>query len=165
VEENRLTPSGVAMIKQKLMDDLKASMKSGDKLRTGCLRMLRSKVLELEVALRPKKGADYELEDEEALQVISTYAKQRKDSIESYRKGDREDLATKEEAELKIIEEYLPQQMSADELRPIVDEVIADSGASSPKDMGQVMKLVMARVRGSADGKVVNQIVREKLGG
>jgi uncharacterized protein YqeY len=153
------------MIKQKLMDDLKASMKSGDKLRTGCLRMLRSKVLEREVALRPKKGADYELEDEEALQVISTYAKQRKDSIESYRQGDREDLATKEEAELKIIEEYLPRQMAVDELQPIVDEVIADSGASSPKDMGQVMKLVMARVRGSADGKVVSQIVREKLGG
>ena len=152
------------MIKHKLMDDLKVSMKSGDKLRTGCLRMLRSKVLEREVALRPKKGTDYELEDEEALQVISTYAKQRKDSIESYRQGGREDLATKEEAELKIIEEYLPEQMSADELRPIVDEVVAECGASSPKDMGQVMKLVMARVRGSADGKVVNQIVREKLG-
>ena len=153
------------MIKQKLMDDLKISMKSGDKVRTGCLRMLRSKVLEREVALRPKKGADYELEDEEALQEIATYAKQRKDSIESYRQGNREDLAVKEEAELKIIEEYLPKQMSADELRPIVDEVIVDSGATSPKDMGQVMKLVMARVRGSADGKVVSQIVSEKLGG
>jgi len=153
------------MIKQKLMDDLKISMKSGDKVRTGCLRMLRSKVLEREVALRPKKGADYELEDEEALQEIATYAKQRKDSIESYRQGNREDLAVKEEAELKIIEEYLPKQMSADELRPIVDEVIVDSGATSPKDMGQVMKLVMARVRGSADGKVVNRIVREKLTG
>jgi len=153
------------MIKQKLMDDLVASMKSRDKLRTGCLRMLRSKVLEREVALRPKKGADYELEDEEALQVISTYAKQRKDSIESYRRGNREDLAAKEEAELKIIEEYLPTQMSADELRPIVDQAIAESGATSPKDMGQVMKLVMARVHGSADGKVVNQIVREKLAG
>lgn len=153
------------MIKQKLMDDLKSSMKCGDKLRTGCLRMLRSKTLERELALRPTKGADYELEDEEALQVISAYAKQRKDSIESYRQGGREDLATKEEAELKIIEEYLPKQMSADELRPIVDEVIADCGASSSKDMGKVMKQVMARVRGSADGKVVNQIVREKLGG
>jgi uncharacterized protein YqeY len=153
------------MVKQKLMDDLVASMKRRDKLRTGCLRMLRSKVLEREVALRPKKGADYELEDEEALQVISTYAKQRKDSIKSYRQGNREDLAAKEEAELKIIEEYLPTQMSAEELRPIVDEAIAESGATSPKDMGQVMKLVMARVQGSADGKVVNQIVREKLAG
>ncbi len=153
------------MIKHKLMDDLKASMKRGDKLRTGCLRMLRSKVLEREVALRPKKGADYELEDEEALQVIATYAKQRKDSIESYRKGGREDLVGQEEAELEIIEEYLPRQMSAEELRPIVEEVIAECGASSPRDMGQVMKRVMARVQGSADGKVVNQIVREKLGG
>lgn len=153
------------MIKQKLMDDLKASMKSGDKLRTGCLRMLRSKVLEREVALRPKKGADYELDDEEALQVISTYAKQRKDSIESYRGGGREDLAAREEAELKIIEEYLPAQMSEEELGRIVDEVIAECGASSPKEMGQVMKGVMARVRGQADGKAVNAIVRQKLGG
>jgi len=153
------------MIKDTLMDDLKASMKAGDKLRTGCLRMLRSKVLEREVALRPKKGADYELEDEEALQVISTYAKQRKDSIESYRKGGREDLATQEEAELKIIEEYLPAQMSEDELSPIVEEIIAECGATSPKDMGQVMKLVMARVGSAADGKAVSQIVRQKLGG
>jgi len=153
------------MIKHVLMDDLKASMKAGDKLRTGCLRMLRSKVLEREVALRPKKGADYELEDEEALQVISTYAKQRKDSIESYRNGGREDLAAKEEAELKIVEEYLPEKMSADELGPIVAEIIAESGATSPKDMGQVMKLVMARVGGAADGKAVSQIVRQKLGG
>jgi uncharacterized protein YqeY len=153
------------MIKQKLMDDLKASMKSGDKLRTGCLRMLRSKVLEREVALRPKKGADYELDDEEALQVISTYAKQRKDSIESYRAGGREELAAREEAELKIIEEYLPARMSEDELGRIVDEVIADCGATTPKEMGQVMKGVMARVRGQADGKMVNAIVRRKLGG
>jgi len=153
------------MIKQKLMDDLKVSMKSGDKLRTGCLRMLRSKVIEREVALRPKKGADYELDDEEALQVISTYAKQRKDSIESYRGGGREDLAAREEAELKIIEEYLPAQMSEEELGRIVDEVIAECGASSPKEMGQVMKGVMARVRGQADGKAVNAIVRQKLGG
>ena len=153
------------MIKHQLMDDVKASMKAGDKVRTSCLRMLRSKVLEREVALRPKKGADYELEDEEALQVISTYAKQRKDSIESYRKGGREDLAVKEEAELKIIEEYLPAQMSADELGPIVEETIAECGATSPKDMGQVMKLVMARVGGSADGKVISQMVRQKLGG
>jgi hypothetical protein len=153
------------MIKQKLMDDLKASMKSGDKLRTGCLRMLRSKVLEREVALRPKKGADYELDDEEALQVISTYAKQRKDSIESYRAGGREELAAREEAELKIIEEYLPARMSEDELGRIVNEVIADCGATTPKEMGQVMKGVMARVRGQADGKMVNAIVRRKLGG
>ena len=151
------------MIKQKLMDDLKASMKSGDKLRTGCLRMLRSKVLEREVALRPKKGADYELEDEEALLVISTYAKQRKDSIESYRSGGREDLAAQEQAELKIIEDYLPTQMSADQLGPIVDEVIAELGAGSPKDMGQVMRAIMPLVRGRADGRQVNAIVRQLL--
>lgn len=153
------------MIKHKLMDDVKASMKSGDKVRTGCLRMLRSKVLEREVELRPKKGADYELEDDEALKVIATYAKQRKDSIESYRNGGREDLAVKEEAELKIIEEYLPEQMSAADLAPVVEEVIAECGATSPKDMGQVMKRVMARVGGTADGKTISQMVRQKLGG
>ncbi len=150
-------------IKQRLMDDLKGAMKSGDKMRVGCLRMLRAKILEHEVALRPKKGADYELDDEEAIQVLTTYAKQRRDSIESYREGGRDDLVAKEQAELVIIQDYLPEQLSADQVREIVHEAIDQSGATSPKQMGQVIKLVMARLKGSADGKLVSRLVRELL--
>jgi len=150
-------------LKQRLMDDVKVAMKGGDKTRVTCLRMVRSKILEQEVALRADKGKDYELDDDEATQVLSGYAKQRRDSIDSYRQGGREDLAAREEAELKIIEEYLPKQLSEDELREIVIQAVAESGASSPREMGKVMKIVMPRVRGAADGKLVNRIVQEIL--
>jgi uncharacterized protein YqeY len=127
--------------------------------------MLKSRLQEKEVAARGSEGADYEMSDEDALQVISTYAKQRRDSIDAYRRGGRDDLADKEQAELGIVEEYLPQQLGADEIRELVREAIAESGASSPKDMGAVMKAVMPRTQGRADGKQVNQIVRELLAG
>jgi uncharacterized protein YqeY len=150
-------------LKQRLMDDVKVAMKAGDKTRVDCLRMVRSKILEQEVDLRADKGRDYELDDEEATRVLASYAKQRRDSIDSYRQGGREDLAVREEAELKIIEEYLPSQLSEDALREIVSQAVAESGASSPKEMGMVMKIVMPRVRGAADGKLVNRIVQEIL--
>jgi uncharacterized protein YqeY len=150
-------------LKQRMMDDVKVAMKAGDKTRVDCLRTVRSNILEQEVDLRADKGRDYELDDEEATRVLASYAKQRRDSIDSYRQGGREDLAVREEAELKIIEEYLPSQLSEDALREIVSQAVAESGASSPKEMGMVMKIVMPRVRGAADGKLVNRIVQEIL--
>jgi uncharacterized protein YqeY len=164
--EGARRPRGVVTmsLRQRLMDDMKTAMKQGDKRRVGCLRMLRSRLLEREVALRPEKGPDYEIEDPEATAVIATYAKQRRESIESYRAGGRPDLADNEEAELQIIQDYLPEQLSEERIREVVREVIEQSGASSAKDMGGVMKLVMARLRGAADGKLVSQIVRESLG-
>jgi len=150
-------------LKQRLEADLKTSLKAGDKERVACLRMVKSKILEKEVSLRGKHGKDYQLTDEEVVEVIGSYGKQCKDSIEGYRQGGRDDLVVKEQAELKIIEEYLPQQISHDEIRRIVVEAIAETGATAAKDMGAVMKLVMPRVKGAADGKVVNQIVREQL--
>jgi uncharacterized protein YqeY len=150
-------------MRERLENDLKKALKEREALRVSCLRMLKAKVMEKEVSLRAKQGIDYRLSDDEIVQVASAYAKQRRDSIESYRKGSREDLASKEEAELAIVEEYLPQQLSREEIAEIVRRAVEESGASSPKDMGAVMKLVMPEVKGAADGKLVNQIVREAL--
>jgi uncharacterized protein YqeY len=150
-------------LKERIGEEMKTAMKSGDKDRLGVLRMLRARVLEAEVAAREKQGRDHEATDEEVVAVISSYAKQRRDSIEAYRGGGREDLAAREEAELKIVQEYLPAPLTHEEIRAIVAGSIAEAGAKSAKDMGAVMKLVMPRLKGSADGKQVQEIVRSLL--
>ena len=150
-------------VKEKIVDDIKTAMKARDQLRLDTLRMVKAKIQEKEVEQRGKKGRDYTLEDEEILQVLTTAAKQRRDSIESFRSGGREELAAKEEKELAIIEEYLPQQLSDEELQRLVKEAAAETGASSPKDMGKVMKAVMPKVKGQADGKRINAVVRALL--
>jgi len=150
-------------ISEQFSEQIKAAMKSGDKLRLGVLRMVRSRMQEAEVAARAKKGRDYKLGDEEAMQVIAAYAKQRRDSIDGYRKGGREDRAVQEEAELAVLQEYLPKQLSEDEVRAIVQEAVTACNATSPQEMGAVMAKVMPQVKGVADGKMVNQIVREML--
>ncbi len=150
-------------IKKRLNTDMKDAMKSREATRLGCIRMLKSRLLEREVALRSKHGKEYVITDEEALSVISTYAKQRRDSIESYRQGGRNDLVAAEEAELAIVTDYLPQQLSTDDLRKIVAEAIAESAAASIQDLGKVMKIVVPKTKGKADGKQVNQLVRELL--
>ena len=151
-------------IKERIVADLTAAMKSKDAARLGVVRMLKARMLEAEVALRAKRGLGYQLEDPEALAVIALYAKQRRDSIEAYQKGGRIDLAVKEEAELLLIQTYLPRQLTPDEVRAVVREAITASGATSAKEMGAVMKLVAPRVKGLADGKMVNDLVREMLG-
>jgi len=152
-------------LKERIVADLTAAMKAKDADRLAVLRMLKSKMMEAEVAQREKKGLGYVLEDPEAAAVIGAYAKQRRDSIDAYRQGGREDLAVKEEAELALIQQYLPTQLTADEIRAIVGDAIKESGATSAKDMGAVMKIVMPKVKGVSDGKIVNQIVKELLGG
>ena len=148
-----------------IAEDLKSALKSQARQRLETLRMARAKMLEAEVALRAEMGRDYKLADPEAIRVLAAYAKQRRDSIDSYRQAGREDLATQEEAELAIIQEYLPRQLSPDEVKEIVRAAIAEAGATSPKDMGAVMKLVMPKLKGAADGKLVNQIVGQLLSG
>ena len=150
-------------LRQKIEDDLKTALKAGDKLRLSCLRMVKSKVQEKQVELRGKEGPEATLSEDDVTNVVSAYAKQRRDSIESYEQGGREDLAAKERAELEILTDYLPQQMGEDEVAVIVDEAVRESGASEPKDMGAVMKLVMPKVKGRADGKLVNRIVQSRL--
>jgi uncharacterized protein YqeY len=154
-----------APIRDRLEADLKAAMRERDTQRTDCIRMLKSKLLEREVELRAKAGRDHRVTDEEALAVLSTYAKQRRDSIESYRAGGREDLAAAEEAELALVESYLPSQLSDEELRGLVREAVSASGAAEVRDLGRVMKALMPKVQGRADGKRVTEIVREILAG
>jgi len=150
-------------IKQRITKDLTSALKAGNKERLSTLRMVKSRIQEAEVSLRSEKGVDYELDDDEATQVLSTYAKQRRDSIESYREAGREDLAAKEESELALVQDYLPRQLSTDEVQKVVKEAIEQVGATSSRDMGAVMKAVMPKVRGVADGKLVNKTVREML--
>ena len=150
-------------IKERLNTDMKQALRDREQRTLTCIRMLKSKLLEREVSLRGKHGKDYEISDEEALNVISTYAKQRRDSITSYREGGREDLATEEEAELLVVSRYLPAQLTEDELRELIVSAIAESAAQSIKDLGAVMKIVVPRTKGLADGKLVNQIVRSLL--
>jgi len=151
-------------IKSRIAEDTKTAMKAGEKDRVATLRMLRSRMQEAEVRGRGTEGRDFELDEDAELQVVSSYAKQRRESIESYRNAGREDLASKEAAELAIVQEYLPKQLGADEIREIVKQAIGEVGATAPEDMGAVMKVVMPRLKGVADGKAVNQIVRELLG-
>jgi len=150
-------------LKQRLADDLKAAMKAGDRPRIDCLRMLRARVLEHEVALRPTRGPDAQASDDELLQVLAAYAKQRRESIEEFRKGRREDLASREEAELAIVQAYLPRPLDEVEIRELVAAAIAEVGATSSRELGAVMKRVLPQIQGRADGKLVSQIVRGLL--
>ena len=152
-------------LKQQILDDLKDAMRARDKLRLAVVRMLKAEIQKQEVDLRTTKGRDYALDDDEVLAVVSRAAKQRRESITSFRSGGREDLASREEAELGILEAYLPRQLGADEIGKLVDAAIAASGATGARDMGKVMKVLMPEVKGRADGKLVNQIVKERLGG
>lgn len=146
-------------LKDQLFQDLKVAMKAGDKTRLGVIRLLRAKIGEMEIA---KKR---DLTDDELLSVLTSAVKQRKESISQYEQGNRQDLVEKEQAELEIIQKYLPEQLSEDKVKSIIADAIAETGAQSMQDLGQVMKIVMGRVKGQADGKMVNQLVRESLQG
>ncbi|MCF7885336.1 MAG: GatB/YqeY domain-containing protein [Candidatus Marinimicrobia bacterium] len=142
---------------EKITEDMKKAMKNKQKNRMQVLRLLRS---DLKTAMIDKKG---EFTEEDAMAVITKAAKNRKESIESYKKGDREDLVEEEQKELEVIEEYLPEQMSDNEIKALVDEVIEETGATSMSDMGKVMGTIMPQVKGKADGNKVQAIVRSKL--
>jgi len=151
-------------LKQRIETQIKQALKSRDKLRLSCLRMLKARMVERELALRAERGEAVELPDDEALEVVAAYAKQRRDSIEGFEKGGRTEQAQRERDELAVVSEFMPRQLSGDAIRSVVREAIEESGAASIKDLGSVMKLVMPRLRGAADGKLVNEIVREELG-
>jgi uncharacterized protein YqeY len=140
--------------------DIAAAMKARDASRLSALRMLKAAVMNKGV----EKGRD--LDDAEVLQVIASLVKQRRDSIEQFTKAGRTDLVDKETAELNILQAYLPAGATPEEINAAVAEAIAETGASSPKDMGKVMKAVMPKLAGkNADGKAVNEAVRRTLGG
>lgn len=148
------------MLKQQLKDQLKESMLARDALRTSVLRMLLSSVSYLEIN---KGGAGYEATDEDVMNVIQKEVKQRRDSIEQFKAGGREEMAKKEEDELALLSVYLPKQMSEEEIEKLVIEAISSIGASTAQDMGKVMGYLSPHTKGKADGSIVSRIVREKL--
>ncbi|MBU6141747.1 GatB/YqeY domain-containing protein [Patescibacteria group bacterium] len=146
------------MMQEKIMSDLKEAMKAGNADKVGLLRMLNS-------ALKNKaieKGKDAQLTADDEMQVLLREAKKRKESIEAFMTGGRADLADKEKVELAIIEGYLPKQMSREEAAALVEKILA--GVADKSNTGLVMKAVMAEMKGKADGKMVSELVKEKLG-
>ena len=145
-------------LRDRLTEDLKLAMKARDQLRMDVIRMIKAAVMNKEVEMKK------DLDDAEMSRIMTTMIKQRKESVEQYEKGQRAELAAKERQEISIIEAYLPKALSADELAQAVDAVIRETGSSSAKDMGAVMKAVMARLAGqSIDGKQVSDLVRSRL--
>lgn len=149
-------------VSERVDSDLKEAMRAKDTKKLGVLRMLKSA---LKYAAIAKSGAEMELSDAEAAQVIRKQAKQRQDSIESFEKGGRADLAEKEKEELSILNAYLPQAMSANEIGKLVRETIAEIGATSKAQMGAVMKMLQVKVAGRVDGKTLSAEVQKQLSG
>lgn len=149
------------MLKQKMLDDLKAAMKAGDTVKRDALRMLDSMIKNVEIE---KQKRETGLTDEEAQEVISRAVKQRKDAVAQYTAGGRADLAEKENKEIEILMAYLPEQMSEDAVREIVKSAISQTGAAGMSDIGKVMGPTMAKLKGQTDGNLVKKIVEEELG-
>ena len=146
-------------LRERLQDDTTAAMRSGDALRRDTLRMVQNAVYNIE------KAKKITLTDDDILAVITRETKTRRESVEAFRKGGREDLAAKEEAEIAILAEYLPEPLTEDDVRALVDQGIAETGATSARDLGKVMGWLSPRVRGRADGKVVSGLVAQALAG
>jgi uncharacterized protein YqeY len=148
-------------LQEKITSDLKVAMLARDNDKRDTLRMLDSAIKNFQIE---KKKRETGLNDEEIIEIVSRSVKQRQDSIIQFEKGGRPELAEKEKIELEILKVYLPEQLGQEEVLKIVQEVILQSGASLPSDMGKVMGLVMAKVKGKTDGNVVKKLVLEKLG-
>jgi hypothetical protein len=148
------------MLKQKLKEELRQSMLVRNELKTSVLRMLLSAINYYEIQ---KGGAGYEATDEDVLAVTQKEAKQRRDSIEEFKKAQRQELVDKETKELEMLQAYLPQQMSKEEIKSHVLEAINQTGAKSIAEMGKIMGALMPKVKGKADGGLVSKIVRESL--
>ncbi len=148
-------------LKEKIDQDLKNSMKSGDKDRLNAIRSIRAALLEQEVSIRV--GGKAVLSDDQEIEVLVSLAKKRRDAIEQFTAGNRPDLAATELSELSVIEEYLPEPVSDDEINSIVKDVVAKTGASSMKDIGKVMGEAMKALKGKADGTKVQQVVKSLL--
>jgi len=145
-------------LEEKLLSDYKEAMKSRDTLRSSVLSFLRSDMMNVAVAKKKAK-----LDDSEAIGVIKKQIKQHQDSVDQFTKGNRPDMAEKEAKELEILKTYLPPELSIDEIKRIIEEVISELGAQDMKDMGRVMKEVTAKAAGQADGRLVSDLVKERL--
>ncbi len=144
-------------LKEKLAEDLKSAMKEKDTVRKNVVQMVRAGVLQVE------KDKKITLDDEGVLDVIAKQLKQRRDSLPDYEKSGREDLIAELKAEMDVLMEYLPEQLSFEELKQIVAEAVEQTGAQTMKDMGKIMAAVMPKTKGRADGKVINEIAKSLL--
>ena len=144
-------------LEERLVEEMKQAMKSNDKLRLSTIRMIRSGVKNKEIELRKK------LEDEEIELVIQVMVRKGEESVEQFQTGGRTDLVEKETREIEILKSFLPQPLGQEEILKIIDQSIQETQASSPKDIGKVMKSVMPKIGGKADGKLINQLVKERL--
>jgi len=144
-------------LEERLLEEMKQAMKSNDKLRLSTIRMIRSALKNKEIELRKS------LEDEEVAKVIQAMVRKGEESVEQFQIGGRTDLVDKEKKEIEILKSFLPQPLSQEEILQIIDQSIQETQASSPKDIGRVMKSVMPKIGGKADGKLINQLVKERL--
>lgn len=150
-------------LKDRIGEDIKTAMKAKDKVRLETVRSIKKAILEKEVSVRP--SGQTELTEAQEIEILVQLAKQRRDSIAQYEQAGRAELAAQESQELAILEEYLPKQLSDAEVEQAIAEIIAQVGATSPKDMGKVMGPAMQQLKGKADGQKVQAIVKAKLGG
>jgi uncharacterized protein YqeY len=144
-------------LKKRLTDDLKQAMRSGDNTRRGVIRLAMSAIKNAEIAKRDS------LEEADIIGIIAKEARQRQESIDAFKQGNRQDLVAQEEAELAILQEYLPQQANREEIVAAAQQIIADVGAEGPRDKGKVMPRLIAQFKGKADGREINDIVTELL--
>lgn len=147
-------------LEQRVMTDLKTAMLAKDEKSLRSLRAIKSAIIIAKTA----EGASGEIKEEDEIKLLQKLVKQRKDSLEIYEKQNREDLAEKEREEISVIEKFLPKQMDESELKTIIGKIIAETGASSPSDMGKVMGITNKQLAGKADGKTIAGIVKEMLG-
>ena len=145
------------MLKEKLMDDLKTSMREKNEIRKNTVQMVRAAILQIE------KDKGITVEDDKIIEIIAKEVKGKKDAIIDFEKGGREDLVNQTNEEIAILQEYLPKQLSKEEIAEIVKNIINSIGATSMKDMGNVMKEAKAKIGPAADGKTINEVVKEKL--
>lgn len=149
-------------LKDKIGEDMKSAMKAGEKFRLETLRTLRAALMEKEIE---RRGGGHPVSPEDEIGVLTSAAKRRKESIEQFAKGGRQDLVDQETRELHIIQEYLPQQLTRDDVVAVVRQIMSDTGASSPADFSKVMPQAMKQLKGKTEGRLVQDVVKDLLGG
>ena len=146
------------MLKEKLMEDLKESMKNKDVIRKNTIQMVRAAILQIE------KDKGIEVEDDKILEIISKEVKSKKDALRDFEKAERQDLIDQTNQEISVLQEYLPKQLSREEIKSELERIIAEIGATSMKDMGAIMKEAKAKMGASAEGKIINEVAKEIMG-
>ncbi|MBN2424709.1 MAG: GatB/YqeY domain-containing protein [Calditrichaceae bacterium] len=146
-------------LEQKLQEDMKNALKSGQKLELATLRTVLAQIKDERIRLRPQR----ELTDDDVIRVLTSAVKKRREAIDLYKQGNRQDLVDKESGEITIIEKYLPEQLSVDKIKQVIEDTINKLGASSIQDLGKIMGPVMGQLKGRADGKTVQNMVRDRL--